>query len=260
VAGQDANLLKRLYSLEGKTAIVTGGSRGIGAMIARGFVECGVRTYIVARNGGDCDAAARELGRDGTCVSLPADLGTVDAVGRFADAFRAREDRLDILVNNAGAAWGAPFEDYPEKGWDKVFDINLKSLFFLTQKLLPLLKAAATPDDPARVINLSSINGLTNPHMNNYAYSASKAGVAHLTRHLASDLAAHDINVNAIAPGWFPSRMTAHFTDGMLKAIPRGRPGSPDDAAGAAIFLSSRASAWITGVVLPLDGGAVAAA
>ncbi|MFT3816819.1 MAG: SDR family oxidoreductase [Rubrivivax sp.] len=253
-------LLNRLYSLAGKTAIVTGGSRGIGAMIARGFVESGVKTYIIARNADDCDAAAREMSEAGECISLPANLATVEGIGGFADAFGAREAKLDILVNNAGTTWGAPFEAYPEKGWDKVFDLNLKSLFFLTQKLHPLLRAAGSANDPARVINISSINGLTHPHMNNYAYSASKAGVAHLTKHLAADLAASHINVNALAPGYFPSKMTAHFTDDMTRSIPLGRVGRPDDAAGAAIFLASPASAWITGAVLPLDGGMVAAA
>lgn len=251
-------LLERLYSLAGKTAVITGGSRGIGAMIARGFVENGARTYITARNAQECEATASQLCEFGECIALPANLSSMDGVAQFVRDIGAREDKLHILVNNAGATWGAPLEEYPESGWDKVFDLNLKSLFFLTQQLLPLLKAAGTAQDPARIINTASINGLTHPHANNYAYSSSKAGVIHLTRHLAGDLAADHINVNAVAPGYFPTKMTAHFDDEMLARVPRGRYGTPDDAAGTWIFLASRASAWITGTTLALDGGTTA--
>lgn len=257
---QNDGLLKRLFSLSGKTAIVSGGSRGLGVMIARGFVECGVRTYITARNEKESSATAEQLSEFGECIALPANLSTIDGITDFVRSFSDREEKLDILVNNAGAAWGAPFEDYPESGWDKVFDINLKSLFFMTQKLLPLLKAAGTAEDPARVINTASINGLTYPHANNYAYSSSKAGVIHLTRHLATDLAASHINVNAVAPGYFPSKMTAHIEDKLADGVPLGRSGMPDDAAGTWIFLASPASAWITGAVLVVDGGLTASA
>ena len=178
---QDGGLLKRLFSLSGKTAIISGGSRGIGAMIARGFVESGVRTYITARKAEACSATAEQLGQFGECIALPANLSSVDGIAAFVQSFSEREEKLDILVNNAGAAWGASLEDYPESGWDKVFDINLKSLFFMTQKLLPLLKAAGTARDPARIINTASVDGLSHPHAENYAYSSSKAGVIHLT-------------------------------------------------------------------------------
>ena len=255
---QGDELLKRLFSLSGKTAIISGGSRGIGAMIARGFVESGVRTYITARKAEECAATAEQLSQFGECIALPANLSSIDGIADFVRSFSEREEKLDILVNTAGAAWGASLEDYPESGWDKVFDINLKSLFFMTQKLLPLLQAAGTAQDPARIINTASVDGLSHPHANNYAYSSSKAGVIHLTRHLAGDLAGSHVNVNAVAPGYFPSRMTAHFDEAVTARIPRGRTGTPDDAAGTWIFLASPAGAWITGAVLVLDGGMIA--
>ncbi|MCB1854836.1 MAG: SDR family oxidoreductase [Halieaceae bacterium] len=255
--------MKNLFDVDGKVAVVTGGSRGIGAMIARGFVANGVKTYITARKEDELSATAAELSQLGECIAVPANLGTTEGVADFAAAIREREPRLHILVNNAGATWGAPIDEFPESGWDKVMDLNVKSLFFLTQQLLPALRAAATADDPARVINIGSVNGLTCSHMNNYSYSASKAAVHHLTRHLGVDLAGDNVNVNAIAPGFFPSKMTAHLLpheEEMVKDIPRGRLGSPEDAAGTAIYLSSRASAWVTGHVLALDGGHIAAA
>ena len=182
-------------------------------------------------------------------------------VAAFADAVPAGEDHLHILVNNAGATWGADIDEFPENGWDTTMDLNVKSMFFLTQKFLPALRAAGTDADPARVINIGSINGITHPHMNNYAYSASKAAVHHLTRHLGADLAPQGINVNGIAPGFFPSKMTAHlleYEEQMAATFPRRRLGDAEDAAGTAIYLSARASAWMTGQVLVLDGGAVA--
>lgn len=252
-------ILERLFSVKGKTAVVTGGSRGIGRMIAEGLVEAGATTYISARNADECQRTAEELGRHGTCVALPFDLSGVDAIGRFAAALGEREKALHILVNNAGTAWGAPLADYPEHGWDKVASLNLKSPFFLIQQLLPLLLRAGTAEDPARVINIASINGMTNPHVNNYAYSAAKAAVIHLTRHLAADLAGSAINVNAIAPGYFMTKMMAYADEAeVVSRIPRGRAGQPDDAAGAALFLSSAASSFITGVTIPVDGGVVA--
>ena len=257
--------MQDLFNVKGKVAVVTGGSRGIGAMIARGFVENGVKTYITARKEEELQAAATELSALGECIAIPSNLATLEGVTAFADAVKAREGQVHILVNNAGATWGAEFEDFPEAGWDKIMDLNVKSLFFLTQQLLGSLRAAGSNEDPARVINIGSINGFTNPHMKNYSYSASKAAVHHLTRHLAADLAGEYINVNAIAPGFFPSKMTAHMLEEenqteMLKAIPRGRLGNPEDAAGTAIYLSSRASAWVTGHTLALDGGYLALA
>jgi NAD(P)-dependent dehydrogenase (short-subunit alcohol dehydrogenase family) len=230
-------------------------------MIARGFVENGVRTYITSRKEQELRATEAELAALGDCIAIPSDLGSLAGVEAFAAEIASREERLDILVNNAGATWGAGIDEFPESGWDKVMDLNVKSVFFLTRQLLPLLRAAGTAEDPSRVINIGSVNGLSNGHMTNYSYSASKAAVHHLTRHLSSDLAADGINVNAIAPGFFPSKMTAHMLPHeaeMVKGIPRGRLGQPEDAAGTAIYLTSRASAYVTGVVLPLDGGLVA--
>jgi len=254
--------MKNLFDVSGKVAVVTGGSRGIGAMIARGFVENGVKTYITARREEELNATAAELGELGDCIALPSNLATLDGVAAFAGALREREDKIHILVNNAGATWGAAIDEFPAEGWDKVMDLNVKSLFFLTRELLAPMRAAGTAEDPARVINIGSVNGITNPHNNNYSYSASKAAVHHLTRHLGVDLAPDNINVNAIAPGHFPSKMTAHWAEHeeeMASTYPRGRIGNAQDAAGTAIYLSSRASAWVTGHTIQLDGGAVAA-
>jgi NAD(P)-dependent dehydrogenase (short-subunit alcohol dehydrogenase family) len=255
--------MDNLFDLTGKVAVVTGGSRGIGAMIARGFVQSGVRTYISARREEELRATADELSKLGECIALGANLATMDGVRAFAAEIAEREERLPILVNNAGATWGAPLDEFPEEGWDKVMDLNVKSLFFLTQALLPQLRAAGTAGDPARVINIGSINGLGYAPLLNYSYSASKAAVHHLSRQLAVDLAPDHINVNAIAPGFFPSKMTAHFLDHeaeLVKQIPSGRLGSPEDAAGTAIYLCSRAAAFVTGAVVPLDGGQSATA
>lgn len=251
--------MKNLFSVEGKVALVTGGSRGIGYMIARGYVENGVKTYISARKAEACEAAAQELSKYGTCIALPADVGKVDEIKRLAQEIGARESKLHILVNNAGANWAEPIEQYGEAGWDKVVDTNLKAVFFLTRELLPQLRAAATAGDPARVINIGSIDGLHVPGLETYAYSSSKAGVHHLTRTLARRLAADNITINAIAPGPFESKMMEQtlktFGDAIKSAVPRGRIGEPEDMAGTAIFLASRASAYITGAVLPVDGG-----
>lgn len=250
--------MQKLFNLQGKVAVVTGGSRGIGAMIARGFVENGVRTYITARKVEELHATQAELSELGECVAIPSNLATLEGVEAFAAAIAEREPRLDILINNAGASWGASIDEFPEVGWDKIMDLNVKSLFFLTQKLLPALRAAGSAEDPSRVINIGSINGLTYAPLQNYSYVASKAAVHHLSRQMATDLAGDFVNVNAIAPGFFPSKMTAHMLEHeeeMVKHIPRGRLGSPEDAAGTAIYLCSRASAWVTGHVLVLDGG-----
>jgi NAD(P)-dependent dehydrogenase (short-subunit alcohol dehydrogenase family) len=251
--------MKNLFSVEGKVALVTGGSRGIGFMIARGYVENGVKTYISARKADQCEQAAAELGQLGSCVSLPADLSRADGLAKLVAALREREQKLHILVNNAGANWAEPIAGYGEAGWDKVVDTNLKAPFFLTRELLPLLSAAGTAVDPARVINIASIDGMHVPGLETYAYSSSKAGLIHLTRVLARRLAGENINVNAIAPGPFESKMMAEtlrvFGDAIKQSCPRGRIGEPEDMAGAAIFLASRASAYITGALLPVDGG-----
>ncbi len=257
-------VMENLFSIAGKVALVTGGSRGIGAMIARGFVEAGARTYITSRKLDELQATAAELSKAGECRAIQSDLSSLDGVRALTEALSDREPSLDILVNNAGATWAAPLGQYPESGWDKVMDINLKSVFFLTQQLLPLLRAAGNAEDPARVVNIASINGLNNPGLPTYAYSASKAAVIHLTRHLAADLARDHINVNGIAPGFFPSKMTAklleELDERMLKRIPRGRIGQPEDIAGTAIYLCSRAAAWVVGETVVVDGGMIAAA
>jgi NAD(P)-dependent dehydrogenase (short-subunit alcohol dehydrogenase family) len=253
-----------LFSLTGKTALVTGGSRGIGLMIARGFVEAGVKTYISSRDGKACAEAEAELSKLGTCIALPNDLGRTEGVKALADAIKQRESKLDILVNNAGAAWAEPIDQYSEKGWDKVMAVNLKAIFTLTQALLPLLRNAATQDDPARVVNIGSIDGILQPTLESYAYSASKAAVHHLTRNLAKHLAKDNINVNAIAPGPFDTKMLGPVLAVARKqvedSVPRGRVGRDDDMIGAAIFYCSRASSYVTGTVLPVDGGIVTAA
>ncbi len=256
--------MKSLFDISGKTAIVTGGSSGIGAMIAQGFVENGVKTYISARKEGPLKAKAEELSEHGTCIPIAADLSTVAGIESLVAAVSEQEDHIDILVNNAGANWVVPIDEFPEDGWDKVMSINIKSIFFMTQKALPLLRAKGTQEDPARVINIASIHGFDNPGMPAYAYSASKSGVVHLTKHLATDLAADNISVNGIAPGFFPSNMTKMATsnDAIYNAtvaqIPRKRAGEPEDVAGTAIFLSSRAGAWVDGHTIVLDGGMIA--
>lgn len=253
--------MKNLFTVNGKVAVVTGGSRGIGAMIARGFVENGVKTYITARKEQELRAMEAELAALGQCIAIPSDLSTLEGVTAFAAAVTAAEEQVHILVNNAGTTWGADIDEFPESGWDKTMDLNVKSMFFLTQQLLPVLRSAGTTEDPARVINIGSINGITHPHMKNYAYSASKAAVHQMTRHLGADLARECINVNGIAPGFFPSKMTAHLLDHeaeMAAMFPCGRLGNAEDAAGTAIYLCSRASAWMTGHTIVLDGGSVA--
>ncbi len=251
--------LKDLFSVDGKTALVTGGSRGIGLMIARGLVEAGASVTISSRNAGVCKEVAAELGAAGDCRALPADLATTGGVEALASAFTEREERLDILVNNAGTAWGAPLEEFPAEAFDKVWALNVRAIFHLTQSLLPLLRTAASPEDPARVINVGSIDGIRVPWFENYSYSASKAGVHMLTRHLAHALVGEAINVNAIAPGLFPSKMTKFVfetaRDEAIENIPMRREGRPEDIVGATIFLASRAGAYLTGAVIPVDGG-----
>jgi NAD(P)-dependent dehydrogenase (short-subunit alcohol dehydrogenase family) len=253
--------LDELFSVAGKAAVVTGGSRGIGFMIAQGLVENGVRVYITARKAEQCDAAAEELSKLGTCASIPADLSKGDEVRRFAAEVAHREPALHILVNNAGATWGAPLGEFPEAGFDKVLAINVKAPYMLTEALLPQLRAAATPDDPARVIMIGSADGIRVPVTENYPYSASKAGIHMLGRHLAHRLVGDHITVNTIAPGPFESKMM-EFAIGtpegkamVARSVPRQRIGTPEDVAGPTIFLASRAGAYLTGVTIPVDGG-----
>jgi NAD(P)-dependent dehydrogenase (short-subunit alcohol dehydrogenase family) len=255
---------KNLFDVSGKVALVTGGSRGIGEMIAEGYVANGVKTYISARKVEACDATAARLSEQGECISIPADLSTMAGIQALSDEIKSREGQLDILVNNAGATWGAPIEEFPEAGWDKVMDINVKGPFFLTQALLPLLEAAASDGDPARIINVGSVDGLNVNRMPTFSYGPSKAAVHHLTRALASHLASRNITANAIAPGPFPSKMMEHtlntMGDQIRQGVPLGRVGEPADMAGAAIYLASKAGAYVDGVVIPVDGGIIACA
>ena len=256
---QEVIHVQDLFSVAEKIALVTGGSRGIGLMIARGLLEAGVKVYISSRKKEVCNDVASQLREVGECVSLPADVSTVAGCAALARELAQREDRLHVLVNNAGAAWGETLAKYPESGWDKVMNTNVKSVFFLTRELLPLLERTATAADPARVINIGSIDGIKAPFYEAYAYSASKAAVHHLTRDLALKFAGKNITVNAIAPGPFESQMT----EGMLgqyrgrveQACPMRRIGAPSDMAGVVIYLSSRAGAYVNGVVIPVDGG-----
>jgi NAD(P)-dependent dehydrogenase (short-subunit alcohol dehydrogenase family) len=260
-------ILERLFGVEGKHVVVTGGSRGIGRMIAGGFVEAGATVYISARRAEACDATAEELNAldaPGSCVSLPADLSTREGIAALVGAVGAHTDSVDVLVNNAGATWGAPLEEYPEDGWDKVFDINVKGPFLLVQAMLPALRAAATEDDPARILNIASIDGIRTPVMESYAYSSSKAAVLALTRHLAKNLVREHILVNAIAPGPFESKMmafalgTEEGRSAVASGVPARRIGEPDDMAAAAIYLSSKASNYVVGATIVVDGGIAA--
>ncbi|MFZ5609514.1 MAG: SDR family oxidoreductase [Pseudomonadota bacterium] len=251
--------IAELFSVAGKVALVTGGSRGIGHMIARGLIENGVKVYITARKAQACEAAAAALSRYGACVPLPADLSHMAEITRLAEAIAAREEKLHILINNAGATWGASFDDFPEEGWDKVVNVNMKPIMFLTQKLSPLLAAAASKDDPARVINIASIDGLRVSSLETYSYAASKAGVIHLTRMMAKFLAPRHFTVNAVAPGPFESKMMAATLaaagDAIRAAVPLKRIGAPADMAGVVLYLASQAGAYVTGAVIPVDGG-----
>lgn len=247
-----------LFSLEGKTALVTGGTRGIGMMIARGYVDAGAKVYISSRKAEVGEEVAAELSTIGTCVSIPADLSTEEECRRLAGEIAARESSLDILVNNAGATWGAPLADWDDAAWNRVLDLNVKAVFHLTHHCLPLLEAAGTAAEPARVINIGSIDGIRVPMLETYSYSASKAAVHMLTRHLARRLAPA-ITVNAVAPGPFESKMMAatlrDFGEQIAAAAPLKRIGRPDDMAGVAVFLASRAGAYLTGSVIAVDGG-----
>lgn len=246
-----------LFDVSGKTALVTGGSRGIGLMIARGLVQAGARVIVSSRKADDVQAAARGLAGLGDCVAIPGDISTQDGARELARATEAHFPALDILVNNAGAAWGAPYDEFPESGWDKVVDLNLKTPFFLTKALTPMLKAAAT-DHLAKVINIASIDGVSVNPQETYSYAASKGGLIHLTKRMALHLAPHRIAVSAIAPGAFASEMNKvarDHGDEVKGTIPAGRIGTPEDMAGAAIYLASRAGDYVVGSTLIVDGG-----
>jgi NAD(P)-dependent dehydrogenase (short-subunit alcohol dehydrogenase family) len=248
-----------LFSLAGRTALVTGGSRGIGRMIAAGFMAQGAKVYISSRKAEACDSTAAELSAGGgRCVSLPQDVSTVDGCRALAAAYAQHESRLDILVNNAGAAWLAEFDAFPESGWDKVVDLNLKSPFFLTQAFAPALRAAASKDRPAKVINVASIDGIRPNPQETYSYQASKAGLIHLTRRMAARLIEDNICVNAIAPGAFASEMNRAARDNaaeVARRIPARRIGTDEDMQGVAIFLASRAGDYAVGITIAVDGG-----
>jgi 2-deoxy-D-gluconate 3-dehydrogenase len=252
-------MLNQLFSLEGRVALVTGGSRGIGKMIAEGFLAAGAKVYISSRKAEACDATARELSaKGGTCISLPQDVSTVSGCQALTKKYLEAEDHLDILVNNAGAAWGAPFDEFPESGWDKVMNLNLKSPFFLTQALHAALKKAASPERPAKVINIASIDGIRLNPQETYSYHASKAGLIFLTRRMAAKLVRDYIVVTAIAPGPFASEMNRAArdqTDQVAKRTPLRRIGRDDDMAGTAIFLASRAGDYVVGDTIAVDGG-----
>jgi NAD(P)-dependent dehydrogenase (short-subunit alcohol dehydrogenase family) len=250
-----------LFAVNGKTALVTGGSRGIGAMIARGLVSNGVTTYITARKADACNAAAAALSHFGECRSVPADLSTAEGRRAVVDRLDADGVDLDVLVNNAGATWGAPLGQFPEAGFEKVMNINVQAPFLLTQDLLPLLRRNASAEDPSRVIMVGSIAGVRVPSADSFPYSASKAAIQMLARHLARAVADDHITVNTIAPGPFESKMMAYLLDdpdqraAIERSVPRGRIGSPEDVAGTVLFLCSRAGAYVTGAAIPVDGG-----
>jgi 2-deoxy-D-gluconate 3-dehydrogenase len=256
-------MLKDLFTLEGRTALVTGGSRGIGRMIAEGFIMQGAKVYISSRKADACEATAAALsGQGGVCIPLPQDISTVDGCKALAAALAQREPKLDILVNNAGAAWGADFEEFPESGWDKVMNLNLKSPFFLTQALHGMLKASASRERPAKIINIASIDGMRLNPLETYSYHASKSGLIYLTRRLAKRLIRDFIVVSCIAPGPFASdmnRAARDHADEVARHVPLGRIGTDEDMAAAAIYLASRAGDYVVGATIPVDGGLVLA-
>ena len=262
--------IRQLFSVEGKIVLVTGGSRGIGEMIAAGFLANGAKVYISSRKADACQATADRLMErfGGECIPIPADLSGLEGAQTVASAIGEREDHIDVVVNNAGQAWGAPLEEFPEKGWDRVLSVNVKGPFFVIQQLLPLLEAGATAEDPARIINIGSIDGIRPPRLQTYSYSPSKAAIHAMTRQLAAELAPRHVIVNAIAPGPFPTWMLSTGIggggdventdwDALASENPRGRVGTPEDIAGLAIFLSSRAGAYTVGEIITCDGGVV---
>lgn len=256
-------MFKDLFSLQGRVALVTGGSRGIGRMIATGFLSAGAaRVYITARKAGRCEQTAQELSAayGGECIALPIDISTLTGIETLAAEIKKREPKLDILVNNAGAAWGAEFDEFPESGWDKVMNLNVKTPFFLTKALAAPLRAAATAARPAKVINIASIDGIFVNPLETYSYAASKSGLIHLTRRMAAKLIHDHIVVTAIAPGPFQSDMNKaarDHADEVATRVPAGRIGFDEDMAGTAIYLASRAGDYVVGTTIAVDGGIV---
>ncbi len=255
-------MFETLFSMDNKICVITGGSRGLGSYMARGFLEAGAaRVYITARKAAACIETAGELSQYGECIALPGDISSLDGIQELATALAKNEESIDVLVNNAGAGWGAPFEKFPEKGWDKVMNLNVKTPFFLTQALLSLLKQGKSAGRTASVINIGSIAGMVGNSIFNYSYGPSKAAIHQVTRNLAKDLADSHIRVNAIAPGRFFSKMTEYVSNDKrlfeeeCAAIPLHRWGKAEDIAGVAIMLASRAGAFITGQIIPVDGG-----
>lgn len=251
-------MIENMFSVAGKTALVTGGGKGIGAMITQGLIESGAKVYISSRSADDCIAFANkmnDLGK-GECIALPADLSKVENIEALAENFASKEDSLNILINNSGTSWGALLSEFPEKGWDKVMDLNVKSVFFLTQKLLPFLKAGASLDTPSSVVMISSVAAVSSDSISAYSYGPSKAAVAQLGKILAKDLAKDHITVNTIGPGFFESNMTRHVDSKMMADLnPLKRIGRPEDIAGLVLYLCSRSGSYMTGSYIPLDGG-----
>jgi NAD(P)-dependent dehydrogenase (short-subunit alcohol dehydrogenase family) len=256
-------MFKDLFSLDGRVALVTGGSRGIGRMIAAGFLSQGAaKVYITARKAAACEATAQQLSAEyaGECIALPIDISTMDGIAMLAAEIGKREAKLDILINNAGAAWAADFDEFPESGWDKVMTLNVKTPFFLTKALAPLLRAAASAERPAKVINIASIDGIFVNPLETYSYAASKSGLIHLTRRMAARLIRDHVVVSAIAPGPFQSDMNKaarDHADAVAARVPAGRIGEDADMAGAAIYLASRAGNYVVGTTIAVDGGIV---
>ena len=251
-------MIKDLFRLDNKVALVTGGSRGIGAMIVQGLVESGAKVYISARSEQVCHEFADKMNAigDGQCIALPADLSKMENITSLVKSLEERESQLDILINNAGVSWGAPLGEFPENGWDKVMNLNVKSPFFLTQSLLPLLKKAGTQSDPSRVIMISSVAAVSSESISAYSYGPSKAAIAQLGKMLSKELVKENILVNTIAPGVFESKMTAHMDyDQVGEMTPVGRIGKPEDIAGLVIYLCSKAGGFMVGNYIPLDGG-----
>jgi NAD(P)-dependent dehydrogenase (short-subunit alcohol dehydrogenase family) len=250
-----------LFRLDNKTALVTGGAQGMGRMIAAGLLDAGAKVYITSRKPEVCEATARELSQIGSCVGVAAELNTAEAVVLLAEQIKAREPLLNILINNAGRTWGAPLETFPDKAWPSVMAVNVQGPFTLVRELLPLLRAGASHEDPARVINIGSLAGLRAEPLSAYSYAASKAALHHLSRVLAKDLAAKHITVNSVIPGYFPTQMTAHIRGqdealgNLLERVPLARLGEPDDIVGACVFLASRAGRYVTAAELVVDGG-----
>lgn len=254
------DILQEYFGVAGKSVLVTGGSRGIGEAMARAFVRAGARVYICSRSAEDCAETATRLSAEGSCTAFPGDISSAEGRKALVDKLQGLESRLDVLINNAGAVWAAPLAEYPERGWDKVYDLNVKAMFFLIQALTPMLERAGTPDHPARIINVGSMNALRLPKHETYAYTSSKAAVHHLSAHLADQLALRHITVNVIAPGWFPSKMLQgslqkNGEEAMSRLVPLGRLTGDADMAGAALYLASPAGSYVTGAVLPVDGG-----